>query len=53
MDSDIMEGLGMAGDMTFRILDRDVTRTGTWDDEEGDIKAWQDEDKDSEAGNQT
>jgi alpha-amylase/alpha-mannosidase (GH57 family) len=50
-DGDMMERQGVAGDMTFRHSDRDVARTGTWHDEDGDTKAWQDVDEDREAGN--
>jgi hypothetical protein len=47
-----MEGQGMAGDVTFHDSDTDVARTGTWCDEDGDAKAWQDGDEDREARNQ-
>jgi hypothetical protein len=29
-----------------------MTRAGTWCDEDGNVKAWQDEDEDREARNQ-
>jgi hypothetical protein len=45
-------GQGVAGDMTFHNLGRDVARAGTWRDEDRDAKAWQDEDEGREAGNQ-
>jgi hypothetical protein len=51
-DGDVMEGQGMAGDMTFHDSVRDVTRAGTGHDEDGDAQAWQGEDKDREAGTQ-
>jgi hypothetical protein len=50
-DSDAMEGQGMVGDTTFHDLDRDMARVGTWCDEDGDVKAWQDEDKNRQARN--
>jgi hypothetical protein len=31
-------------DATFCDLDRDMARMGTWHDEDGDMKAWQDGD---------
>jgi hypothetical protein len=42
----------MVGEVTCHDTDRDVARAGTWCDEDGNAKAWQDEDEDSEAGNQ-
>jgi hypothetical protein len=50
-DGDVMEGQGMAGDVTFCHSDRDMVRVGTWHNEDRDAKAWQDEDKDREARN--
>jgi hypothetical protein len=46
----MMEGQGVAEDMTFHDLDRDVTRARTWHDEDGDAKAWQGEDEDGKPG---
>jgi hypothetical protein len=40
----------MVGDLSFCDSDRDVTRVGTWHDEDGDMKAWQGKDEDREAG---
>jgi hypothetical protein len=37
--------------MTFHDSDRDVARMGTWHDEDGDMKAWQDKDEDREVRN--
>jgi hypothetical protein len=37
-----MVGQGMVEDVTFRDLDRDGAGMGTWHDEDGDVKAWQD-----------
>jgi hypothetical protein len=42
----MIEGQGMAGDMTFHDLDRDVARAGTGYDEDSHTNAWQDKDKD-------
>jgi hypothetical protein len=50
-NGNMTEGQGMVGDMTFRDSDRDVTRVGTWHDEDWGTKAWQDEGKDRDAGN--
>jgi hypothetical protein len=50
-NSDAMEGQGGAGNATFCDWDRDVARAGTWCDEDGYTKAWQDEDEDREARN--
>jgi hypothetical protein len=50
-DGDTTEGQGMAGDVTFHDLDRDVGRVWTWHHEDRDVKAWQDEDENREAGN--
>jgi hypothetical protein len=36
----------------FTIRTGVVTRVGTWCDEDRDVKAWQDDDEDREAGNQ-
>jgi hypothetical protein len=52
-DSDMMEAQGMAGYRTFYNSGRDVARMGTWHDEDGDTKAWQDEDEYREARNET
>jgi hypothetical protein len=47
-----MEGQGIVGDATSHDLDRDMGRAGSWLDEDGDPKAWQDDDEDREARNQ-
>jgi hypothetical protein len=49
-DSNTTEGQPMAVDMTFRNLDRDMTRVGTRHDEDRDAQAWQCRDEDREAG---
>jgi hypothetical protein len=51
-DSDMAEGQGIAGDITFHDSDRYVARVGTWHDEDRDVKAWQDNDEDQDTRNQ-
>jgi hypothetical protein len=37
---DMTEGQGIMEDMTFHDSGRDMSRPGTWRDEDGDVKAW-------------
>jgi hypothetical protein len=45
------DGQGIAWDITFCDLDRDVARVGTWHHKGWDMKACQDPDEDREARN--